>query len=74
LGGRDRQISEFKASLVGLQSEFQDDQSYTKKPCLKNQEKTELPSRPDNKEQLRKVVITHERLLQLSQREGRASH
>jgi hypothetical protein len=33
LGGRGRQISEFEASLV-LQSEFQDSQGYTEKPCL----------------------------------------
>ena len=33
LGGRGKQISEFKASLV-LQSEFQDNQGYTEKPCL----------------------------------------
>jgi hypothetical protein len=32
LGGRDRQISEFEASLV--YSEFQDSQGCTEKPCL----------------------------------------
>jgi hypothetical protein len=32
LGGRGRQISEFKASLV--YREFQDSQGYTEKPCL----------------------------------------
>ena len=34
--GRQRQADpwEFKASLVGLQSEFQDSQDYTEKPCL----------------------------------------
>jgi hypothetical protein len=37
LGGRGRQISEFKASL-GLQSEFQDSQGYTEKPCLENKQ------------------------------------
>jgi hypothetical protein len=36
LGGRGRQISEFEASLV-IQSEFQDIQGYTEKPCLRNQ-------------------------------------
>jgi hypothetical protein len=36
LGGRGRQISEFKASLV---SEFQDSQGYTEKPCLENKTK-----------------------------------
>jgi hypothetical protein len=29
-----RKISEFKAKLHHLQSEFQDSQSYIKKPCL----------------------------------------
>jgi hypothetical protein len=33
LGGRDRQISEFQASLV-YRVEFQDSQGYTEKPCL----------------------------------------
>jgi hypothetical protein len=33
LGGRGRQISEFEASLPDLQSEFQDSQDYTEKPC-----------------------------------------
>jgi hypothetical protein len=35
LGGRGRQISEFEASLVYIQSEFQDSQGYTEKPYLK---------------------------------------
>ena len=30
----DRWISEFEASLPGLQNEFQDSQGYTEKPCL----------------------------------------
>jgi hypothetical protein len=37
LGGRGRQISEFKASLV--YREFQDSQGYTEKPCLKKKKK-----------------------------------
>jgi hypothetical protein len=37
LGGRGRQVSEFKASLI--YSEFQDSQGYTEKPCLKNKTK-----------------------------------
>jgi hypothetical protein len=37
LGGRGRWISEFEASLV--QSEFQDSQGYTEKPCLKQTNK-----------------------------------
>jgi hypothetical protein len=39
LGGRGRQISEFKASLVYKVSEYQDSQSYTKKHCLKKPKK-----------------------------------
>jgi hypothetical protein len=39
LGGRGRRISEFEAS-PGLQSEFQDSQGYTEKPCLEKQNKT----------------------------------
>jgi hypothetical protein len=48
LGGRGRWISEFEASLV-LQSEFQDSQGYTEKPCLEkpkpkpNQTRTNKP-------------------------------
>jgi hypothetical protein len=41
LGGRDRQISEFEANLPGLQSEFQDSQGYTEKPCLEKKERKE---------------------------------
>jgi hypothetical protein len=33
LGGRDRRISEIEDSLE-IQSEFQDTQSYTEKPCI----------------------------------------
>jgi hypothetical protein len=39
LGGRDRWVSEFEASLVSLQSEFQDSQGYTEKPCLEKKKK-----------------------------------
>jgi hypothetical protein len=38
LGGRGRRNSEFEASLV-LQSEFQDSQGYTEKPCLEKTKK-----------------------------------
>jgi hypothetical protein len=34
LGDRSRQISEFEVSLAYIQSEFQDNQDYTEKPCL----------------------------------------
>jgi hypothetical protein len=37
LGGRGRQISEFKANLV--YREFQDSQGYTEKPCLEKPKK-----------------------------------
>jgi hypothetical protein len=33
LGGRGRRISELETSQPGLQSEFQDSQGYTEKPC-----------------------------------------
>jgi hypothetical protein len=39
LEGRGRRISEFEASLA-LQSEFQDSQGYTKKPCLRLNKQT----------------------------------
>jgi hypothetical protein len=38
LGGRGRQISEFKSSLV--QREFQDSQDYTEEPNLKREKKS----------------------------------
>jgi hypothetical protein len=47
LGGRGRWISEFEA----LQSEFQDNQSYTEKPCLENQK-----TKPNKKTNLDAVV------------------
>jgi hypothetical protein len=46
LGGRVRQISLLKASLVyRVQSEFQDSQGYTEKPCLKNKQTKEMSTR-----------------------------
>jgi hypothetical protein len=40
LGGRGRQISEFLVQgQPGLQSEFQDSQGYTEKPCLEKPKK-----------------------------------
>jgi hypothetical protein len=38
LGDRGRQISEFEGQ-PGLQSEFQDSQGYTEKPCLEKTKK-----------------------------------
>jgi hypothetical protein len=34
--GRQRQVDFWVRGQPGLQSEFQDSQSYTEKPCLKN--------------------------------------
>jgi hypothetical protein len=41
MGGRGKQISEFEASLVYSEGEFQDSQGYTEKPCLENNNKSE---------------------------------
>jgi hypothetical protein len=52
LGGRGRPISEFEASLEpGLQSEFQDSQGYTEKPCLE---------KPKKKKKKTKIIIIKE--------------
>jgi hypothetical protein len=40
LGGRGRRISEFEGQ-PGLQSEFQDHQGYTEKPCLEKTNKNQ---------------------------------
>jgi hypothetical protein len=53
LGGRGRWISEFEASLVGLQSEFQDSQGYTEKPCLE---------KPKSKKQANKNYLGQSRI------------
>jgi hypothetical protein len=48
-GGRGRQISELKAILI-LQTEFQDSQGFTEKPCLKTkQNKTKQNKTKQNK-------------------------
>jgi hypothetical protein len=44
-GGRGRWISEFEVSLVYLQSEFQDSQGYTEKPCLEKQKQKQKRGR-----------------------------
>jgi hypothetical protein len=49
LGGRGRQISEFKASLVYKQSEFQDSQGYTEKPCVEKQNKIKKKTKTKQK-------------------------
>jgi hypothetical protein len=52
LGGRGKRISEFEVrGQPGLQSEFQDSQGYTEKPCLKTkQNKTKTKTKkPNNK-------------------------
>jgi hypothetical protein len=60
LGGRGRQVSEFEASL-GLQSEFQDSQGCTEKPCLekkkkKKQNKTNKTKQNKTKKRLNTVM------------------
>jgi hypothetical protein len=60
LGGRGRQISEFKAS-VGLQSEFQDSQGYTEKPCLRNKKQNTKQNKTIKDEQQRKMSPTAEK-------------
>jgi hypothetical protein len=47
LGGRGRRISEFKARTQSLQSEFQDSQDYTEKPCLKKTKPTKQTNKKD---------------------------
>jgi hypothetical protein len=42
LGGRGRRISDFDRDQLGLQSEFQDSQGYTEKPCLEKERKKEF--------------------------------
>jgi hypothetical protein len=53
LGGRGRQISEFEASLDGLQSEFLDSQGYTEKPCLIKQQQQQKKKQNKTKKNLR---------------------
>jgi hypothetical protein len=52
LGGRDRQISEIWGQ-PDLQSEFQDSQGYTEKPCL------EKPKKKKKKKRKEKKKISH---------------
>jgi hypothetical protein len=54
LGGRGRQISEFEARLTGLQSEFQDSQDYTEKPCLENKQTNKKERKKERKEKKKK--------------------
>jgi Sec-independent protein translocase protein TatA len=62
LGGRGRWISEFQASLVYLQSELQDSQSYTEKPCLEKQKqkkqktKNKKPNKQKKINELKKKI------------------
>jgi hypothetical protein len=53
LGGRGRQISEFKASLVYRVSS-KDSQSYTEKPCLKKKKKKKKERKKERKEKKKK--------------------
>jgi hypothetical protein len=61
LGGRGRRISEFEASQPGLQSEFQDSQDYTEKPCLKKKQKTKKKERKKARKKERKREKEKER-------------
>jgi hypothetical protein len=55
LGGRGRQISEFEASLeLSEQSEFQDSQGYTEKPCL---EKTKQTNKKQTNKQNKQLTL-----------------
>jgi hypothetical protein len=47
--GRQRQADFGVLGQPGLQSEFQDSQGYTKKPCLKKQNKTKTKQQQTNK-------------------------
>jgi hypothetical protein len=61
LGGRGRWISEFEASLVYIQSEFQDSQGYTEKPCL---EKTKKKKKAGTAKKLLSLLrLTHGQLI-----------
>jgi hypothetical protein len=46
LGGGDRQISEFQASLV-YRVKFQDSQGYTEKPCLEKPKANKQKTQPE---------------------------
>ena len=48
LGGRGRWISEIHGQ-PDLQSEFQDSQGYTEKPCLEKKQKQKPPKNPKTK-------------------------
>jgi hypothetical protein len=60
LGGRGRQISEFKASLI-YKSEFQDSQGYTEKPCLEKTKK----DKKEKKKKERKQYLPETRLIHI---------
>jgi hypothetical protein len=64
--GRQRQADFWVRGQPGLQSEFQDSQSYTEKPCLKNKSKTNKQMAGAGLNEVRKtetVLETHEGLL-----------
>jgi hypothetical protein len=50
LGGRGKQIYEFKASLVYNVSEFQDSQGYTEKPCLNKRQTNKQTNKQKHKQ------------------------
>jgi hypothetical protein len=59
LEGRGRQISEF-----GLQSEFQDSQGYTEKPCLETQKTKNKKAKNKNKKFLKILCSLSKQLSQ----------
>jgi hypothetical protein len=48
--GRQRQVDFWVQGQPGLQSEFQDNQGYTEKPCLKNKTKQKQASKQASKQ------------------------
>jgi hypothetical protein len=47
--GRQRQVDFWVRGQPGLQSEFQDSQGYTEKPCLEKKKKKKKPKPPPKK-------------------------
>jgi hypothetical protein len=56
---RQRQADFFVRGQPGLQSEFQDSQSYTEKPCLKKQNKTKKQNKQTNKKEVHIISRTN---------------
>jgi hypothetical protein len=58
--GRQRQVNFWVWGQAGLQSEFQDSQNYTEKPCLEKQNKTK-----QNKQQQQQTSKQNKKKLSL---------